>query len=87
MLAFLLSFNRMMGIDPDLRINEWMSFALLLPLAFGISFQLPLVMLFLERIGLMTREGLPGLLANGRAGDLRAGDDPHAQRATRIRCA
>jgi sec-independent protein translocase protein TatC len=53
-LAFLLSFNRMMGINPDLRINEWMSFALLLPLAFGVSFQLPLVMLFLERIGLFT---------------------------------
>jgi sec-independent protein translocase protein TatC len=53
-LAFLLSFNRMMGIDPQLRINEWMSFVLLLPLGFGISFQLPLVMLFLERIGLIT---------------------------------
>ncbi len=53
-LAFLLSFNRMMGIDPDLRINEWMSFVLLLPLGFGISFQLPLVMLFLERIGLFS---------------------------------
>jgi sec-independent protein translocase protein TatC len=53
-LGFLLSFNRMMGIDPDLRINEWMSFVLLLPLGFGISFQLPLVMLFLERIGLVT---------------------------------
>ena len=53
-LAFLLSFNRMMGIDPDLRINEWMSFVLLLPLGFGISFQLPLVMLFLERIGLIS---------------------------------
>ena len=53
-LAFLLSFNRMMGIDPDLRINEWMSFVLLLPLGFGISFQLPLVMLFLERIGLLS---------------------------------
>ena len=44
----------MMHIEPDLRINEWMSFALLLPLAFGASFQLPLVMLFLERIGLFT---------------------------------
>jgi sec-independent protein translocase protein TatC len=56
-LNFLLSFNRMMGIDPDLRINEWMSFVLLLPLGFGISFQLPLVMLFLERIGLITVQG------------------------------
>ncbi len=53
-LAFLLSFNRMMHINPELRINEWMSFVLLLPLGFGISFQLPLVMLFLERIGLIS---------------------------------
>ena len=68
----------MMGINPDLRINEWMSFVLLLPLGFGISFQLPLVMLFLERIGLIIGEDLPGLVADGRAGDFRAGDDPHA---------
>ncbi len=53
-LDFLLHFNRIMGIDPDLRINEWMSFVLMLPLGFGISFQLPLVMLFLERIGLFS---------------------------------
>jgi sec-independent protein translocase protein TatC len=53
-LSFLLSFNRILGIDPDLRINEWISFVLLLPLGFGVSFQLPLVMLFLERIGLFT---------------------------------
>ncbi len=53
-LDFLLHFNRIMGVDPDLRINEWISFVLLLPLGFGISFQLPLVMLFLERIGLFT---------------------------------
>jgi sec-independent protein translocase protein TatC len=55
-LDFLLSFNRWMGISPDLRITEWLSFVLLLPLGFGISFQLPLVMLFLERIGLFTAE-------------------------------
>ncbi|HQU47011.1 MAG TPA: twin-arginine translocase subunit TatC, partial [Pirellulales bacterium] len=30
---------------------EWMGFVIFLPLGFGISFQLPLVMLFLERIG------------------------------------
>src|SRR5208282_2880120 len=53
-LAFLLSFNRMLHINPELRINEWMSFVLLLPLGFGVSFQLPLVMLFLERIGLIS---------------------------------
>ncbi|MBI82986.1 MAG: twin-arginine translocase subunit TatC [Planctomycetaceae bacterium] len=50
-LDFLLSFNRKMNIDAEPRISEWMSFVLFLPLGFGISFQLPLVMLFLERIG------------------------------------
>jgi sec-independent protein translocase protein TatC len=53
-LSFLLSFNQLTGVDPDLRINEWISFVLLLPLGFGISFQLPLVMLFMERIGMVT---------------------------------
>lgn len=50
-LDFLFSFNKWLGLDPDPRISEWLSFVLLLPLGFGVSFQLPLVMLFLERIG------------------------------------
>ena len=33
-----------------------MGFATILPLVFGISFQTPLVMLFLERIGIFTVE-------------------------------
>jgi sec-independent protein translocase protein TatC len=53
-LNFLLYFNDLMDIDPDIRISEWFGFALLLPLGFGIAFQLPLVMLFLERIGIVT---------------------------------
>ena len=53
-LNFLFSFNRSLGIDPDPRINEWLGFVLLLPVGFGIGFQLPLVMLFLERIGVFT---------------------------------
>jgi sec-independent protein translocase protein TatC len=53
-LNFLFSFNRTLGINPDPRMNEWISFVLLLPLGFGVSFQLPLVMLFLERIGIFT---------------------------------
>jgi sec-independent protein translocase protein TatC len=53
-LNFLLGFNATLGIDPDPRINEWLSFVLFLPLGFGIGFQLPLVMLFLERIGVFT---------------------------------
>jgi sec-independent protein translocase protein TatC len=55
-LQFLFGFNRWLGLDPDPRITEWLSFVLLLPLGFGISFQLPLVMLFLERIGVFSIE-------------------------------
>jgi sec-independent protein translocase protein TatC len=50
-LDYLLDFNRWLGLDPDPRISEWLSFVLILPIGFGIGFQLPLVMLFLERIG------------------------------------
>ena len=55
-LDFLFSFNASMNIDPDPRISEWLSFVLFLPLGFGISFQLPLVMLLLNRIGIFTIE-------------------------------
>ena len=50
----LLAFNRWIELDPDLRLNEWLGFAILLPLVFGVSFQTPLVMMFLNRIGLFT---------------------------------
>lgn len=53
-LKFFLSFNHSMGIEPEPRISEWLSFVLFLPLGFGLAFQLPLVMLFLERIGVMS---------------------------------
>ena len=53
-LNFLFGFNSWLGIDPDPRISEWLSFVLILPLGFGLAFQLPLVMLFMERIGLFT---------------------------------
>lgn len=51
-LQFLFSFNRQMGIAPQMRINDWLSFVMFLPIGFGIAFQLPLVMLFMNRIGL-----------------------------------
>jgi len=53
-LNFLFAFNRGMNIDPDPRISEWLSFVLFLPLGFGIAYQLPLVMLFLHRIGIFS---------------------------------
>ncbi len=52
-LDFLFSFQSGMNADFEPRIGEWMSFVLIMPLGFGISFQLPLVMLFLNRIGLV----------------------------------
>ena len=55
-LQFLFSFNSAMNIDPDPRISEWMSFVLLLPLGFGVSFQLPLVMLIVHRLGIVSTE-------------------------------
>jgi sec-independent protein translocase protein TatC len=53
-LSFLFQFYSWMHIDPDPRISDWMSFVLVLPVVFGISFQMPLVMLFLERIGIFS---------------------------------
>jgi sec-independent protein translocase protein TatC len=53
-LSFLLSFYIWMGIAPYPRITDWLNLVLVLPLGFGIGFQLPLVMLFLERIGIFT---------------------------------
>lgn len=55
-LNFLFSFNQWLGFDPEPRISEWLSFVLFLPLGFGVSFQLPLVMLFLERIGVFSMQ-------------------------------
>ena len=59
-LGFLFSFNRSMNIAPEMRINDWLSFVLFLPLGFGVAFQLPLVMLFMNRIGLFTIEAYLG---------------------------
>src|SRR5262249_8780027 len=53
-LGFLLEFNVWLGVAPTLRLSEWMSFATMLPLVFGVAFQTPLIMLFLERIGIFT---------------------------------
>ena len=55
-LKFLFHFNEALGIEQEMRITEWMGFVLILPLGFGVSFQLPLVMLFLQRIGIFDVE-------------------------------
>ncbi len=53
-LDFLFGFNAWLNIDPYPRISEWVGFALMLPIGFGASFQLPLVMFVLERVGIFT---------------------------------
>jgi len=53
-LNFLLSFNKLLGVNPQIRLSEWISFAVTLPVMFGLSFQLPLIMLFMERISIFT---------------------------------
>lgn len=55
-LDFLLGFNSRMYITAQIRISEWISFAVMLPLMFGISFQLPLAMLFLAKINVFKVE-------------------------------
>jgi len=53
-LDFLFKFNATMGIAPQLRINYWLSFVMYLPIGFGVAFQLPLVMLVLNRLGILS---------------------------------
>ncbi|QDV10334.1 Sec-independent protein translocase protein TatCy [Rosistilla oblonga] len=55
-LDFLLTFNATLNVDLVPRLSNYVNFVLLLPLGFGIAFQLPLVMLFLQRIGLFATE-------------------------------
>jgi sec-independent protein translocase protein TatC len=50
---YLLSWNESLGLEPDLRLNEWLTFAILVPLMFGITFQTPLVMLVLYKLGIV----------------------------------
>ena len=53
---FLLTYNEGMDIDFAPRLKDYISFALFLPLGFGIAFQLPIVMLALNRFGIISVE-------------------------------
>jgi sec-independent protein translocase protein TatC len=81
-LTFLLQFNVYLGVAPTLRLSEWMSFATLLPLVFGLAFQTPLVMLLLERLNIFTVDDFRSkrkfaiLIITIAAGVLTPGQDP-----------
>lgn len=53
-LKFLFEFNEWLHLRPEIKISTWITFALMVSLMFGVSFQLPLVMLFLERISVVS---------------------------------
>ena len=55
-LGYLLSWNESLGLEPDLRLNEWLTFAILFPLLFGVSFQTPVLMLVLYKVGIVEVE-------------------------------
>lgn len=55
-LGFLMEYTTGLDVQFTPRLNDYMSFALFLPLGFGIAFQLPLVMLGLNRFGVVSAE-------------------------------
>lgn len=55
-LSFLISYSSSLDVEFTPRLNDYMSFAMLLPLGFGLAFQLPLVMLGLHRFGIVSAE-------------------------------
>ncbi len=52
-IEFLLTYNEGMDIDFTPRLKDYVSLALMLPLGFGIAFQLPMLMLGLNRFGIV----------------------------------
>lgn len=53
-LAFLIGYTTSLDVEFTPRLNDYMTFAIFLPLGFGIAFQLPLVMLGLHRFGIVS---------------------------------
>ena len=53
-LKFLMTYNESVNVKLEPRLSEYLTFASILPLMFGIGFQLPLIMVFLERMNLVS---------------------------------
>ena len=56
--AFFLEEYRTIGVAPEIRITEYLSFASRMLLAFGVTFELPVLTFFLARVGLVTHRML-----------------------------
>jgi sec-independent protein translocase protein TatC len=52
-IRYLLSWNESMNVDAELRLNDWLSFAIMMPVIFGAAFQTPIIMFFIERVGVV----------------------------------
>jgi sec-independent protein translocase protein TatC len=53
-LGFLMTYTAGLNVEFTPRLNDYMSFALMLPLGFGIAFQLPILMVALHRFGVVS---------------------------------
>lgn len=53
-LGFLMTYTTNLNVEFTPRLSDFMSFALMLPLGFGIAFQLPILMLGLHRFGVVS---------------------------------
>jgi sec-independent protein translocase protein TatC len=48
------------GVSPQIRISEYLTFSARMLLAFGATFELPVITFFLARMGLVTHKGMLG---------------------------
>ncbi len=56
--AFFFSFNQSIGVQPELTLQPYLYFLLRLLLVFGLAFEMPLVLMFLARVGFVTQRQL-----------------------------
>jgi sec-independent protein translocase protein TatC len=55
---FFLAEYATIGVAPSIRISEYLSFTARMLLAFGLTFELPVVTFFLARLGMVTHRGM-----------------------------
>ena len=58
--AFFLAEYGTIGVSPAIRISEYLSFSARMLLAFGVTFELPVVTFFLARLGMVTHRTMIG---------------------------
>jgi len=56
--AFFIEEYKSIGVQPSIRISEYLSFSARMLLAFGVTFELPVISFFLARMGVITHHTL-----------------------------